>query len=222
MGERKIVPDQNLLEEMDPISNKLFSDESFEYDATIDVWPRITKSQFISWNTAGVFQAVPEKIFENTFTTNNDSSTQVELLHTEYNKVQQLIFIIRKSLFIRGNILLANRILTLYNDALKEDSMSLGISVESLHNFYDFLRLNPKINLPNISLTPDNTIYASWKNKQDQLFSAHFLPNEDVRFVVFIGNKRHPGKKIRFSGFVTCDILLDTVKPFGITEWIFE
>jgi len=110
----------------------------------------------------------------------------------------------------------------LFNDAKEEDSASLGISVGSLRNFYNFLRLHTNLKCPTISLTPDYNIYASWRGEQNRVFSVHFLPNGDVRFVIFKPNDRHPGRQIRLSGIATTDVLMETVVPDSVSDWISE
>ncbi|MDY6932983.1 MAG: hypothetical protein SVZ03_02015 [Spirochaetota bacterium] len=163
-----------------------------------------------------------EDDFSKYFPKEEDPYTQTDLLNNEENQVQELIYQIRKSLPTRYRESLANRILTLFNDAKEEDSASLGIAVGSLRNFYNFFRLNTNLKCPTISLTPDYNIYASWRGEQNQIFSVHFLPNRDARFVIFKPNDKHPELKIRLSGTATTDILIKTVESIGIWDWISE
>jgi hypothetical protein len=151
-----------------------------------------------------------------------DPYTQADLLISEEEQVQELIYKIRKSFVISNRESMANRLLTLFNDAKEEDSTSPGITVSSLRNFYSFLLLTLRTNLkyPAISLTPDNDIYVSWRNGQNQVFSVHFLPNEDVRFVIFKPNDRHPERTIRLSGTTTTDTIIETVDSYGVWDWI--
>jgi hypothetical protein len=153
---------------------------------------------------------------------NEDPLTQTDLLNNEEDQVQELIFRIRKSFSITYHESLASRLLTLFNDAKEEDSASLGIAVGSLRNFYNFLRLHTNLKCPTISLTPDYNIYASWRGEQNRVFSVHFLPNGDVRFVIFKPNDRHPGRQIRLSGIATTDILMETVAPDAVSYWVSE
>jgi hypothetical protein len=148
--------------------------------------------------------------------------TQTDLLDSEENKIQELIFRIRTSCSISHWERLANRLLTLYNDAKEEDSASPGIALGSLRNFYKFLQLHTDLKCPTISLTPDNNIYASWREVRNRVFSVHFLSNGDVRFVIFKPNDRHPERQIRISGTATTDILMETVTPNGLGDWIAE
>ena len=137
-------------------------------------------------------------------------------------QVQELIFQIRRSLSIRYHESLANRLLTLFNDAKEEDSTSVGIEVGSLRNFYNFLLSHTDLKCPAISLTPDNDIYASWREEQNQVFTVHFLPDENVRFVIFKPNDKHPERKIRLSGTATADTLIETVASSGVWDWISD
>jgi len=153
---------------------------------------------------------------------NQDPITQATLLKNEEDQVQELIFRIKRSIAISYRKSLANTILTLFNDAKEEDPDCLGIAAESLRSFYNFLHLHTDIKCPTISLTPDYNIYASWRGEQNRVFSVHFLPNGDVRFVIFKPNDRHPGRQIRLSGIATTDVLMETVAPDSVSDWISE
>jgi hypothetical protein len=117
---------------------------------------------------------------------------------------------------------LADKLITLFNDAKEEDPYSLGISASSLRSFIDFLLSHTNLRCPTISLTPDYHIYASWRHEQNRLFSVHFLPNGDARFVIFNPNNRHPERITRISGVATTDILMETLIPHHVEEWISE
>ncbi len=148
--------------------------------------------------------------------------TQADLLNDEENEIHELIFRIRRSHSIPHRENFANKLLTLHNDAKEEDSDSSGIALGSLRYFYNFLQLHANLKCPIISLTPDNNIYASWREEQNRVFSVHFLPNGDVRFVIFKPNERHPGRQIRISGTATTDTLMETITPNGLRDWITE
>jgi hypothetical protein len=153
---------------------------------------------------------------------NIDPFTQSNLIENEDIMIQQLIFRIRKSVLISHHVNLANRILSLFHYAKEEDCHSPGIAVESLRSFYYFLNKYPELKYPNITLTPDNNIYVSWEDGKNCLFSVHFLSDGNVNFVIFKPNEKHPKQKIRLSGYVTADSLMETADPNGVKEWIFE
>ncbi len=150
--------------------------------------------------------------------------TQTDLLDSKDNQVQELIYKIRTSIFIPHRERLAKRLFTLFEDAKEEDPVCFGIADGSLLNFYNFLHLHTNLKCPAISLTPeDNNIYASWSEGQNKTFSVLFLPNGvDARFVILKPNDKYPEQQITFSGLVTTDILIESVKPYGVLDWISD
>lgn len=150
-----------------------------------------------------------------------DPFTKSDLFESEEKEVQKLIYQVKASP-IRYREKLVNRLDTLFKDSKKEDPYGPGISAGSLRSFIDFLKLHLNINYPSISLTPEYNIYASWRDEQNRVFSVHFLSNGGARFVIFKPNYRHPERKIRISGTTTTDILMETVSPHEITDWVLE
>lgn len=151
-----------------------------------------------------------------------DPFTQVDLLDSEEESTQALILLIRTSLPTAYRERLANGLVALLQDAKEEDPTSPGIIVASLRNFYDFLQSHTNLKYPAISLTPENNIYASWRDEKKRVFSVHFLANLDVRFVILTPNDRHPERQIIISGIATTDILMSKVAPYGVSDWILE
>jgi hypothetical protein len=146
--------------------------------------------------------------------------TQAGLLDKEEEQLQELILRIRTTMSISYREILANRLVKLMHIAKEEDPSSIGISVGSLRHFYNFLQSTTTLKYPTISLTPEYDIYAKWKGEKNTLFSVHFLPNGDARFVIFKPNDKHPEQTVRFSGYITADIIIETVSPHSIMEWI--
>ena len=204
--------------------NKFLTNDFPISDSNIGTWHSPQKAQternFEVWITP-VVQG-DQKTTISDWPENKDPITQTGLLNNEEGQVQELLFQIRKSLSITYHESLANRILILFNDAKEEDPDCLGIAAESLRNFYNFFRLHTNLKCPTISLTPDYNIYASWRGEQNRVFSVHFLPNGDARFVIFKPNDRHPGRQIRLSGLATTDVLMETVAPDSVSDWISE
>lgn len=148
--------------------------------------------------------------------------TQTDLVINEEDLVQELILQVKTLTSIPYKDNLATKLLTLFSDAKEEDPYSPGMSARSLRSFTNFLSSHANLKCPTISLTPDYNIYASWRGEQNRLFSVHFLPDGDARFVIFKPNYRHPERKTRISGIATTDILMETVTPNRIDEWISE
>ena len=171
--------------------------------------------------TAAVNQEERDNLIKD-WSENEDSFTQLNLIDFEDNQVQQIIYNIRKSFFISNHESMANRLIALFNAAKEEDPDSPGISVDSIHSFYHFLKKHTYLKYPVITLTPDNDIYASWKGGLNQVFSVHFVSNENTYFVIFKPNENNPERKIISYGTDTVDTLLKTVAFTGICDWILD
>ncbi len=225
------MPDLYLYEETVQEATIAYGNKSFVVDSSIgepddEVWNRrnrlTQKPREVSKDTYFLTAVSQEgrKVLISPWAEKEDPFTQVDLLDREEEQVKELISRIRTSKSIPFRQTLANRLLALFNDAKEEDSASLGISARSIRNFYKFLLLHTNLKCPTISLTPDNNIYASWRGELKRIFSVHFLSNGDARFVIFIPNDRHPERQIRISGAVTTDILMETVAPYHVCDWI--
>jgi hypothetical protein len=151
----------------------------------------------------------------------DNPQTQPATLDSKDVQVQELIYRFRKLCSIPYCQRLAERLLSLFNDAKEEDPSSLGIAAGSLHDFYYFLRLHNNLKYPSIFLTPDENIYASWKSGRNRVFSVKFLSNNEVRFVIFKPNKNYPEHTVRFYGTATADTLMDEIFTDSL-DWITE
>ncbi len=199
------------------------SDTSCELTSQFQKYPRKYPNRITAAINQGEHDISLYRFIDNqsyTLFKNIGPLTQSDLLDSEEDQVLDLISRIRESKTIPYRNSLANRLLTLFHDAKEEDPASLGIAAGSLRNFYKFLLLHTNLKCPTISLAPDYNIYASWRGEQRRIFSVHFLPNGDARFVIFMPNVKHPERQIRISGAVTADILMETVAPYQVCDWI--
>ena len=173
------------------------------------------------FQTPAANEASPE-VFISGWLEKEGPFTQTNLLDTEEDQTQELISRIRTLLPVPYRETLANRLVTLYNDAKEEDCVSPGIAVGSLRNFFVFLQSHTNLKCPTVSLTTEYNIYASWRAEPNRVFSVHFLSSADARFVIFKPNDKHLERRIRLSGIATTDILMATVAPYGVLDWISE
>lgn len=154
-----------------------------------------------------------------TVTVTAPALTKTDLVDNEDENAMELIWRIRTNLLLSCREQLANRLEDLFSYAKEEDPDVVGIELGSLTSLSSFLLLYPKIMCPELSLTPDHYIYASWRF-EDRLISLHFLKEWDVRFVIFKPNDMNPGKKIRIFGITTSDMLAETIASLGAFDWI--
>jgi len=227
------MPELHLYEEFVQDETIAYGSKSFVDDSSIG------EPDDEVWNRRNRFPQKPRKVSKDTYSLTagsqediktlispwpekEDPFTQSDLLDSEEDMAQEIIYRIKTTLSVPYRERLANRLLTLFNDAKEEDPSSPGITVGSLRSFYNFFQSHPNLKYPAISLMPEDNIYASWKSEQNRLFSVHFLPNGDARFVIFKPNERHPDKQIRISGTATTDILMESVAPYHVRDWISE
>ena len=141
---------------------------------------------------------------------------------TDEPNVEEIIWRVRTTLPARYKTRLASRLSELQKAVQEEELDGRGISVGSLQHFIEFLEAYPALRCPAISVTPDRNIYASWKSGSDRVFSIHFLPEGEVRFVIFRPNDKHPGQAIRLSGTATVDVIISIAAPHGVLNWASE
>ena len=201
------------------IKDELSIDSTYTGTSTFTKRPSYKEFYFI---TAPLVNQQESVGFSIGIAEDQDPLTQKDLLNSSENEIQELIYQIRSAISILGRTTIANRLLNLYDLSKEEDPDFAGIKVKSLQNFYGFLQKNVTLRCPAISLTPDNNIYASWQGDGRRVFSILFLPDNDVRYVVFKPNDRHPGRMIRTSGITTSDNLMEEVAAYRLYDWISE
>lgn len=132
--------------------------------------------------------------------------------------IEEIIWRVGTSVPISYRTKLAARLRELQEDVQKE-SDGVGIVVRSLQHFIEFLKAYPMLRRPAVSITPDRNIYASWKSAADRIFSIHFFPDGNVRFVIFRPNEKHAGEVIRISGKATVDVVMNIATPHEVLSW---
>jgi hypothetical protein len=78
---------------------------------------------------------------------------------------------------------IADRIITLYRDAIAEDERILSAS---LHQFTKFFLMHPDLGLPRITLTPDGTLRARWIQGAGSFTAIEFTGGQIAKLVAEI------------------------------------
>jgi len=146
-------------------------------------------------------------------------ATQQPSTADEQSFVHQLIWQIMTAFHLPYRAKLASRLSELQKAVQEEQEDGQGMSLSSVQSFFQFIGAYPGLRYPNITVTPDRTIYASWKSGRDRVFSIHFLSDGAIRFVIFSPNPKHPGQTIRTSGTATLDVIMSIAAPHGVLEW---
>jgi hypothetical protein len=143
--------------------------------------------------------------------------TQTDMLKSEEEEVNRLLLLIK--IFYQKE--LADILFELHNISKEEEPDYVGMSSESLNNFYNFLQKYRLIKLPNFSLSPEHNIYASWE-VENSVVSIHFLQNKSINFVIFKTNFEQPDTKERSFGTTTINTIDKMISGEIIKKWIEE
>lgn len=92
-------------------------------------------------------------------------------------------------------------------------------SPDSLRKMVLFLQSVPTLRYPTVTVTPSATFRAQWTADPNKHFAVDFLPNGEVRFVVFCPDPRHPNRVERVSGITSWENLTHAVKPYKVLRW---
>lgn len=152
----------------------------------------------------------------------SDSMATQQSTVREDERAEELIWRIGTTPSIRYRVRLAARLTELQKAVQEEALDGRGMTVRSLQHFFDFLKAHPDLRCPVISATPERNIYASWKSGINRVFSVLFLPDGNVRFVIFRPNDKHPSETVRLSGMATLDVLMSIAESQGVLNWVRE
>lgn len=92
-------------------------------------------------------------------------------------------------------------------------------SPESLRQMLLFLQDVPELRCPTVTVTPSATFRAQWQAGRNEHFAVDFLPDGQVRFVVFAPDPRRPDRVQRVSGIVSRADVLRAIEPYRVHGW---
>jgi len=89
----------------------------------------------------------------------------------------------------------------------------------SLEGFAVFLAKNPGLRYPDIVLTYSGNVRAEWTRGKNEHFAIEFREDEDVRFVIFARDRKHPYKTVQVSGTATIDSVMEQAGYYQVLSW---
>ena len=92
-------------------------------------------------------------------------------------------------------------------------------SPDSLRHMLQFLETLPDFQCPTITVTPSATFRAQWSPDPTRHFAVDFVPDGQVRFVVFSPDPRHPDRVQRVSGIASWENVMKAVEPYRVHRW---
>lgn len=130
-----------------------------------------------------------------------------------------LICYVRERLKLLFAKRLAKRLEFLVEASQEEYPHQAPITPQSLQDFVRYLQSVPNLVYPDVVLTPNGNIRAQWRDAKTRHLAVEFLGQDDVRFVVFAPDPKHPGKTTRVSGLTSVDSLMELVHPYRVFGW---
>jgi hypothetical protein len=108
-------------------------------------------------------------------------------------------------------------------EAMEEEGESWAEnSPESLRTMLLFLQSQPYLRYPQLTITPAATFRVQWIGDTSGHFAADFLPDGQVRFVVFCPDPRHPDRIQRVSGLTSWENVITAVEPYNVLRWAVD
>jgi hypothetical protein len=105
-------------------------------------------------------------------------------------------------------------------DALEDEGENWNEnSPDSLRQMLLFLQATPDLWCPTVTVTPSATFRAQWQVSPDKHFAVDFLPDGQVRFVVFSPAPRHADRVQRVSGVVDRADVMRAIEPYKVLRW---
>lgn len=140
-------------------------------------------------------------------------------LRTPKGQIQRQITALRRGGRLPYRERLARRLNILLEALEEEEETWTENSPESLRQMLLFLQAVPDFRCPTVTITPSATFRAQWQAGRDRHFAVDFLPDGQVRFVVFAPDPRHPDRVQRVSGIVGRADVIRAVEPYNVHRW---
>lgn len=140
-------------------------------------------------------------------------------LRTPKGQIQRQITAFRRGGGLPYRERLARRLDFLLGALEEEEETGPEDSPDSLRQMLLFLRATPDLRCPTVTITPSSTFRAEWQAGQNRHLAVDFLPDGQVRFVVFSPDPLHPDRVQRVSGIVSRADVMRAVEPYKVYRW---
>ena len=140
-------------------------------------------------------------------------------LRTPKGQIQRQITALRRGGGLSYHERLARRLEFLLEVLEEEEETWAEDSADSLRQMLLFLRSTPDLRSPTVTITPSATFRAEWQAGQNRHLAVDFLPDGQVRFVVFSPDPRRPDRVQRVSGIVSRADVMRAIEPYKVVSW---
>lgn len=103
-----------------------------------------------------------------------------------------------------------------------EEEGELGPSSKAMDALRTFLRNDPALKYPDLTLGPGGALLAEWRGSGRRLLGVYFSDSPTLKFVVFRPNALHPQIIDRYSGSTTIDELVSKLLGLDGLTWAHE
>lgn len=145
--------------------------------------------------------------------------TELDDLRAPEGRIRQHIRSLRSARRLAYWDRLARRLEVLLEAMKEEEERWNDDSPESLRLMLLFLESVPTFQYPVVTVTPSTTFRAQWTVDSSRHFAADFLPDGQVRYVVFSPNLQQPDSVQRSSGITRRESLIEFVMPHQVQRW---
>jgi hypothetical protein len=150
-----------------------------------------------------------------------DEPRTLNELRTPKGQIQDQIRALRSDGGLSYHERLARRLDLLLVAAEEEEAWAEG-SPDSLRQLLLFLQATPDLRCPTVTITPSMTFRAQWQAGLDRHLAVDFLPDGQVRFVVFSPDQHYRGRVQRVSGIVSRGDVMRVIEPYGVHRWAVD
>jgi hypothetical protein len=143
----------------------------------------------------------------------------LDVLHTPRDRLREQIKALRCGSRLPYREHLARRLSFLLRALQEEGESWSDHSPESLRQMLQFLEAVPKFRCPTVTVTPSATFRAQWQADPTRHFAVDFVPDGQVRFVVFAPDPAHPERVERVSGVVGPTNAMKAIETYQVRRW---
>jgi hypothetical protein len=140
-------------------------------------------------------------------------------LRTPRGQIQRQIIALRRGGGLPYRERLARRLDVLLGALEEEGETWAEDSPDSLRQMLLFLRAAPDLRCPTVTITPSATFRAQWQAGQNSHLAVDFLPDGQVRFVVFSPDPIRSDRVQRVSGIVSRADVMRAIEPYKVDRW---
>jgi hypothetical protein len=143
----------------------------------------------------------------------------LDVLRTPKERIREQVKALRRGSRLPYREHLARRLDFLLRALEKEEEPLAEDSPESLRQMLLFLKGLPDFRCPTVTVTPLATFRAQWQADRNEHFAVDFVPDGQIRFVVFAADPGHAGRVDRVSGIVSPANAMKAIETYQVHRW---